>query len=232
MSVQAHIIRAFNRLGIDELLTTRQLLGWGSRAAVDQATYQLVKSGWIIRVARGVFMRKGSRMPTVLEVAKAKAQAFGKQVYEHGANIAKQLGFAPREGRRTTFLCTGRSSSFRFGKIVIRFVGTSPRKLAGGDALSGKAIRAMWNLGKNTCTPEMLSSTYSNWGPAEEEIHELASLLPEWMNNLFYWGKREERVSRRRTLTFCGSADFFDVFSDFKHLFRNELTQKEPTADG
>lgn len=220
MFAQAHIIQTFNKLPLGQLLTTRELLGFGTRAAIDQTTYRLVKWGFIVRVARGVFMRRGSPEPSLLEVAKAKAMAFGKQIYQHGGNAANELGFSSQGNAEATFACSGRSSSFRFGEVTIRLVGMSPRKLAGGESLAGKVIRAMWYLGKDICTDDLYMRNYPTFGAVAKEIHQLAFLLPQWMNGLFDWARQEVATPRRAGLALRDSDEFFEVFPEFKHLLQ------------
>src|SRR5438309_1180711 len=52
------VTRFIARIGFDKLFTTRQLLLYGTRAAIDQALSRLVKAMHIARVARGVFIRE------------------------------------------------------------------------------------------------------------------------------------------------------------------------------
>jgi hypothetical protein len=220
MFTTARIIQVINRLELGELLTTRQLLGLGSRAAIDQTLHRLVKSGFINRVARGVFTRRNSPTPTVWEVARAKAIAFRKQIYRHGADVAKELGFIQEGNQNPTFSCSGRSSSFRFDEVVIRLIGMSPRKLHNGDSLAGSVIRAMWYLGKAQCSTGLIAHTYSIWSEAIQEIQASASDLPHWMNNLFYWGKQEQRHCRSGGTLIPASIDMSEIFPEFKHVFR------------
>ncbi|MFY0104189.1 hypothetical protein ABTP95_20360, partial [Acinetobacter baumannii] len=81
MSTMARIRRLISSIQLGELFTTRNCLSFGSRGSVDQSLYSLVKSGTIVRVVRGVFMRPGSDMPTALQLAKIKAESFGKRIY-------------------------------------------------------------------------------------------------------------------------------------------------------
>lgn len=66
------------------VFTTGQLLTCGSRNAVDIELCRLVKAGTIKRLASGVFanVSSNSEGPGVLEIARAKAQRFGKRLIE------------------------------------------------------------------------------------------------------------------------------------------------------
>ncbi len=193
MSTLGCVYNRIQRFSLGHLFTTRQFLGLGSRGAVDQSLYNLVKQREIIRVARGVFMRKGSPQPSVFAVAKIKAESFGKRIFTHGIEAARQLGFPLEAARDPVFAVDGRSSSFRFGDTIIRLIGLSPRNLIREDSLAGLVIRAMWQVGKGRMTPELVSRTYPNWGKVCPQLEQSAPFLPHWMNNLFNWARVEVR---------------------------------------
>jgi len=219
MYTSARIRRFIRGIKLGQLFTTRQCLSFGSRGAVDQALYVLVNLGFIIRVARGVFRRHGSLPPTLLAVATIKAKSFGKRIYAHGADVAAVLGFPAPANTGPTFACTGRSSAFRCGDKVIRFIGTSPRKLHKRNSLAGKVIGALWHLGKQRATTEAVSQTYPLWSKVQEDIKAAAQFLPAWMNNLFYWGKKESRFGRHYSFTPSSSIDWAALFPEHKDLF-------------
>jgi hypothetical protein len=55
----AELIRKhFEALPVDKLCTSRDLLCFGTRSAVDNAVHELKKSGEIFSLARGVFNKK------------------------------------------------------------------------------------------------------------------------------------------------------------------------------
>ncbi len=194
MSTAGLICTQINRIQKGVLFSTRQFLSLGSRGAVDQTLYNLVKAKVIMRVARGVFLRAGSRMPSAYEVAKVKAESFGKRIFTHGADTAHFLGFPVKNNQTPTFASTGRTTSFRFGDVVIRLIGTCLRKLHGEETLLGKVIRALWHIGKTDCTPDLVTQTYPAWSSVCGQLEIAAPFLPGWMNNLFYWGRTETRI--------------------------------------
>lgn len=77
-----------------EIFTTRDLLSYGRRTAVDGTTYQLVKDGYLTRLAFGVFVvtHTCNRSYTAEEVVTRKALAFGKVLYAHAKNFTVQVG--------------------------------------------------------------------------------------------------------------------------------------------
>src|SRR5277367_596139 len=106
------IRRHIHQLKEDKPFSVRDFLNYGSRNAVDQVFHRLVKSGQIIRVARGLFVKHTSPMPSILDVALAKALAFGKTIVTHGSQAAHQLSLCANTADESVYACNGSSSSF------------------------------------------------------------------------------------------------------------------------
>jgi hypothetical protein len=72
-----------------EIFTTRDLLSYGRRSAVDKTLVLMVQSGYLTRLAYGVFVVSHTSKPfyTVAEIVERKALAFGKVLYIHGSNF-------------------------------------------------------------------------------------------------------------------------------------------------
>jgi hypothetical protein len=110
------------RLNDGDVFTTRDVLGFGSRAAVDNALKRFVARGLITRLARGVFMRSfgTTRKISIEEIARVKAAAFKKSVAQTDAaaevcfDVASSQGLLLRKAdvRGTKVAVGGRSSSF------------------------------------------------------------------------------------------------------------------------
>src|ERR1700691_4404370 len=92
-------------LGEGRAFSTRDLLSYGRRAAVDQALYRMVKNGDIIRLARGVFCKWSlkAKLPSMQQVIETKARAFGRQLFVHGADAAQKLGLIEDGNGEITF---------------------------------------------------------------------------------------------------------------------------------
>jgi len=188
MWTSAQIRRHICILARDALFTTRDFLSYGSRAAVDQALYRLVKQGEIVRLARGVF-RKGDckvSMPTAVQVARAKAQAFARNVFSHGFDAAYRFGLRKEGNKEPTFCTTGRSSTFMYGDTRIHFKGTSSRKVCLGNEQLALAIRALWQGGKASCNRLALSKVCQLLGRYElRTMAKSAAQMPGWLWTVF-----------------------------------------------
>lgn len=74
--------RHVHRIPKDVIFTTRELLNYAKRNTVDKTLSEFVKVGYLIRLARGVFIKQGSKIPSIYKIASAKARAFGKEIAE------------------------------------------------------------------------------------------------------------------------------------------------------
>ena len=90
-------------------------------------------------------------MPSAFAVATEKAKAFGKQIIYDGTEAAVLIGLTASKKGKTIYATNGRSSSFKYKNLRIYFKGVSPRKICLGDSLTGLAIRALWQIGKEHC---------------------------------------------------------------------------------
>ena len=185
MYTAARIRRHINNLTDDKPFSIRDFLNYGLRGAVDQVFFRLTKSREIIRVARGLYIKCGVAMPSILEVATVKAAAFGRKIVIHGMEAACQLELSCKTIQGPVYACSGRTSSFRFGDIRIHFKGVSSRKLHLRDTVPGLAVRALWHLGKIACDTQLASRALLKFNRLDREIlKQSARAMPSWMCDL------------------------------------------------
>jgi hypothetical protein len=181
----AFVRRFVFNLPLDKIFTTRDCLKFGLRRAVDSSLFRLVEEGIIIRLARGVFVRDGSDLRAIgaWEVAQAKARAFGKEIARHGAKIAMELGLIPQARTLIKFYVSGgHSSSFRFGNAVIYFMGVSAKRMGIAYSKAGKAVRALWHLGRRNITPHLLEAAKVGLRRTDkDELRESIRWMPAWL---------------------------------------------------
>jgi len=170
------------------------MLIYGPRSAIDQCLAGLVKKGLIIRLARGVFVREGSNLNqiTVEDVARAKAEAFGKQLATWGGVLASRLGLAPegQQQRERIFCVSGSSSSFKFREVTVVFRKTCTRKMLLNASFAGQFLHALWHLGLGgvkALTAEQADRVSLN-RPIKEEIRLKVGSVPAWLAAVFlHW---------------------------------------------
>ena len=145
MSASSYIRKHINSLEKGQIFTTREMLNYGSRAAVDNTLFRMVDKGLIDRLTSGVFVKPDHKGPniTAWQVACVKAKAFGKKIVRHEADIAADLDLEVEPNEKIVFRVSGRSTHFRFGLKVIHFKGTSQKTLMLGNSKAGEMLRAL-----------------------------------------------------------------------------------------
>jgi len=147
-----HFIRRYIQLLEEgQIFTTRDVLQFGQRGAVDKVLSRLVFAGRIRRLARGVFVKDSTflRQFSDLEIATAKAQAFGRRILQAPLPVIHNNN--PKFGKPVcdkTFYIDGHSSKFKIGETTITFKHSAPRKLKLTETKAGETARALWNMGQ------------------------------------------------------------------------------------
>lgn len=191
MSVKESIERQIVKLPQGEPFTNTRFLRLGSRAAVDKAMSRLVEAGVIQRVARGVFVRpKQSRfvgvvMPDVSRVVEVIAKEHGETIQVHGAEAARRFKLSTQMPTTPVYYTSGPTREICIGKLKVRLVHTSSqRKLQHAGKRPGLALSALWYLGKNNISTEVVKRIKE--GLSEEEFETLlSSRMPAWMSEVF-----------------------------------------------
>ena len=123
-------------------------------------------------------------MPPAMEVARAKARAFGKEIARHAADLAKELGLINVVSEVQKFAVNGRSSSFLFGATRIFLEGTSLRKMRLANSRAGDAIRALWHLGY--CDPQHIYLATSDFTREDRnEFRRFVAWMPTWLAQVY-----------------------------------------------
>lgn len=201
----AELIRQrINAMRAGEPFTPAAFLGYGTRALVDQTLSRLVKSGYIERVVRGVFVRPensrfvGKVMPEPDKVAETIAKTTGAIIQVHGAEAARQLGLTTQVPTQVVFATSGPSRRVRMGRMEIRLQHVCQRKLALAGRPAGLALAALWCLGKNEVTAATVKKIRRKLPAAEFEVLKSAKTsMPTWMSDAIYRYERSAAVNAR-----------------------------------
>jgi len=168
------------------VLSPKEFLHLGSRAAVDQAFSRLTKEGKLLRVARGTYVtpvssKFGSRAPSPEKVVRALAKQSGDIVVPHGANSANALGLTQQVPIKEVYLTSGRTRKLKLGKGEI-LVKHAPRwMLVLGTRPAGAAVRALAWIGP-THADASLASLHRTLPLSEwEALTSARATLPSWM---------------------------------------------------
>ena len=177
----------------DKVFTTRECLPFGKRAAIDQTLCRLVKRNAIVRLARGVFTKSSTRhKPSLEEIASAKAKAFGRRFGAVGSKLAQEFGLIkPQQPQqqpdeKAVFSINSSSSTFKCGDVTIYLRKTCPRKVVLQESQAGKALVALWHMGKYLCCAEQVRKAIAELGRVDtQRLRESAPWLPAWLSAYF-----------------------------------------------
>lgn len=168
------------------VLSPKEFLHLGSRAAVDQAFSRLTKDGVLMRAGRGTYVapvasRFGTRAPAPQMVVESLAAQSGEAMALHGATAANALGLTQQVPIREVYLTSGRTRKLKLGRseVLVKHV---PRwMLALGSGPAGAAVRALAWMGP-THASESLATLHRTL-PAAEWLALASSraALPSWM---------------------------------------------------
>lgn len=167
-----------------ELLSPREFLSLGSRAAVDQAFSRLAKSGKLIRICRGMYVapvksRFGTRAPEPEKVVQALAEKTSETVTSSGAQAANNLGLTQQVPVRQVFLTSGRARTLRIGKAEIQ-IKHAPKWMVAPSA-AGEAVRALAWLGESQSS-KLIPTLHRRLCDHEwSRLMSLRAVLPSWM---------------------------------------------------
>lgn len=202
MSLALLIRRHIFRLPEGKLFTSRDLLGYAPRSTVDRTMYILVKKGIVVRVARGVFMRETADgwRPSIEEVVKVKAEAFGRTVHMHPKTAAKKMRLTEVKDDNPRYWSSGASSSFIVGSVRVFLHVASRRKLNLADDLVGIFLKSLLFFGKREYSDERRFKAQQMIMTREDRQILRLELLhtPEWLRSNFTWYRTALGKSRSR----------------------------------
>ena len=168
-----------------------QLITLGSRNYIDQTLFRLEKEGVVSRIARGIYMRPkknrflGVVMPNAFQVAQKLAEITGEMVQVNGAEATRQLGLSTQVSVKPVYWTSGPDRRFRMGEQEVILKHVASRKIAHAGSIVGLAITALWYLGKETVSFEVLEKIKAQMTAGQyQEFLNAVSNMPTWLVNL------------------------------------------------
>jgi len=168
------------------VLSPKEFLHLGNRAAVDQAFSRLTKAGKLLRVARGTYAapvssRFGTRTPSPEKIVMSLAEQTGETVVSHGASAANALGLTQQVPIREVYLTSGRTRTLKLGRSEVQIKHAPRWMLALGTRPAGAAIRALAWLGPAHASQSLVelrkALPQSEW----QALTAARAALPSWM---------------------------------------------------
>lgn len=162
------------------------LLHLGNRAAVNQALSRLARSGRLMRICQGVYMRPiqtrfGRCAPSINKSLQALSHLWGETIVPNGGGAANWLGLTTQNPVRSVYLTSGRNRRLHFGKHPVDLRHAPRWQLAAPHRMTGVVIRALAWLG-----PEEVEDGLDAVLPklSERELNELLAaraVMPRWI---------------------------------------------------
>lgn len=185
-SLPKTILRHAQSLPEGGIVSPKEFLHLGSRAAIDQALSRLSKESKLLRIARGAYVapissRFGTRAPSPEKVVAALAANAGQLTAPHGASAANALGLTQQVPIREVFLTSGRTRTLILGssKVLVKHVPHWMFVLGHGPA--GAAVRALAWMGP-THAGRSLATLRRTLAPTEwQTLSRARGSLPSWM---------------------------------------------------
>ena len=182
-STQQQVAARVERFPCGQAILARDLLGFGSRDAVDQALVRLVRRGVLVRVGRGVYARPeihpvlGEVPLPVEEIVRAYRERSGAKVQIAGAAAVNLLGLSTQVPVGTHFYTDGPTHRITRGKQVIYLQHVNPKVLACAGTAAAPFLSCLYFLGRDGVTSEAIFKLADRFTPEVREA--LTPALPQ-----------------------------------------------------
>ena len=168
------------------MLSPKEFLHLGSRAAVDKTLSRLAQEGQLMRVSRGTYVtpcqgRFGARPPSTESVVRAIEASCGETVVPNGAAEANVLGLTTQVPTREVFFTSGPSRKLQLGNRFIELKHGNRWQLLLGKRPAGMAIRALYWLGPEAAPAALKQLRTRLSEPEWEAVRSTRAILPSWM---------------------------------------------------
>lgn len=189
-TVQQRIIEQSRHLPKGALLAPRSFLHLGSRAAVDQAFSRMARTGDLVRVGRGRYVRPrqtrfGTRVPSPSELVEQIAQATGETVVPGGAAAAHGLGLTTQVPVRAVYLTSGATRELKLGGQTVELRNAPSWQLWGAVTREGDVLRALEWMGKRVVTHQAAKRAVRSLEPEQRQRLLLAcASVPSWLSGV------------------------------------------------
>lgn len=186
-TVAEQILKQAEALPEGALISAKEFLHVGSRAAVDQALKRLVERKELMRLYQGGYVRPvksrfGTRAPAPEKVVAGIAAAQAVTVVPHGAAAANALGLTTQVPTKVVYLTSGRSRTLKLGAQTVQMKHAPEWMLLPAHSRAGQAVRALQWVGRHRAPEALRTLKRELTAPAVEELVSLRSALPAWMS--------------------------------------------------
>lgn len=174
MQTSGKIRQAIADKPLGAVFSSADFLSVGTRAAVDQALFRMMKAGIIERVARGLYVTAGQRVDAQ-SIAHAMAQKTGEKVGLTPTGGAEDLLVVPTSGLSRTVKAAGHTVQFRR---------MSQRKIQLAASPKGRILLELWTRGMQNLTTLDIQRATGDWD--EKDMDSYAALIPAWLRTVIH----------------------------------------------
>lgn len=190
-SIEIQLLDRIKKAGRGVLFFAESFVSYGSTEAVKKALQRLTNSGELDRVATGIYVRPvidsviGKVSPSIEDIAKAIAKRDKARIVPTGAYALNRLGLSTQVPMNVVFLTDGSARKIKIGKRSILFKKASPKNVATVGEISGLAIQALKEIGKEKVLDKEIKhiqELLKNEKPTRLE-HDIR-LAPAWIREI------------------------------------------------
>jgi len=167
-----------------EIFYRCDLLRYGKENVVDGNIYRLTASGEIVRLLKGVYIRRQNDgwKPSAKEMGLLRAEMLGRIITEDAQLTAEKICKAEQPSQNLKFNTTGRSISFEYDGQTIQFKETAGKKIKLNDTRIGKATNILWYLGPDFPIEQARWFLIKYLHATErQQMRQELSALPAWL---------------------------------------------------
>lgn len=162
------------------------LLHLGKRSAVNQALSRLARSGRLMRIYQGVYMRPiqtrfGRCAPSIEKSLEQLSNLWGEVIVPNGGGAANWLGLTTQSPIRSVYLTSGRSRRLHFGEHPVDLRHAPRWQLAAPHRTAGVVIRALAWLGPGE-VERSLDAVLPKLSMEDlDDLSTARAVMPKWM---------------------------------------------------
>ena len=169
------------------LISAKEFLHLGSRAAVDQALKRLKERKELLPLYRGVYVRPvktrfGTRAPAAEKVIERFAATRAETVVAHGAAAANSLGLTTQVPTKLVYLTSGKSRRLKLGAQVVEMTHAPQWMLLPSHRAAGEAVRALIWIGERRAAEALTALKQKLPQSTVNELIAVRPALPGWLS--------------------------------------------------
>jgi hypothetical protein len=186
-TVAENILSHARSLPEGALISAKEFLHLGSRAAVDQALKRLKERRELMPLYRGVYVlpvttRFGTRAPAAEKVVEGIAATRAETVVAHGAAAANSLGLTTQVPTKLVYLTSGKSRRLTLGAQTVEMKHAPQWMLLPSRRAAGEAVRALTWIGKQGAVAALIALKQKLPSSTVDELIALRPALPGWLS--------------------------------------------------